>query len=230
MASKNKSYLEKIEKPFVTVDVIIFTIDDGELKTLLIKRKFAPFKGAWALPGGFIKPKEELEAAAKRELREETGVSNVFLEQLFTFGSVRRDPRGRVVTIAYFALIPKDKLKVKKFSGEAEATNLFALRKLPSLAFDHKELISMALTRLRNKIQYTNAAWGLFDNAFTLSELQSVYEIILNKKLDKRNFRKKIISLGLLKASPKTLQGLRQRPAKLFIFKTQKYTELRRFF
>ena len=215
---------------FITVDIVIFTVEGSELKTLLIKRKFPPFRGFWALPGGFIGPNEELINAARRELKEETGVSNVFLEQLFTFGGVKRDPRDRVVTIAYFALIPKDKLKIKKSSEEAEATHLFSLRKLPALAFDHKDLITTALTRLRNKIQYTNAVWSLFNGAFTLGELQKVYEIIFGKVLDKRNFRKKIVSLGLLKTSKKTLKGLRQRPAKLFTFKTRKYTELKRFF
>ncbi len=230
MNSKNKSYLNKAEHPLVTVDVVVFTIGEDELKTLLIKRKFSPFEGDWALPGGFIQKSEEPETAARRELREETGVDNIFLEQLYTFGNPKRDPRGRVLTVSYFALAPRHKLKISESSSESKATNLFSINKLPKLAFDHKEIISTALIRLQNKIQYTNAAWSLLPENFAVSQLQKVYEIILDKKLDKRNFRKKIISLGLLKSSPKKLKGLRQRPAKLFTFKTKKYTELKRFF
>ena len=213
----------------ITTDIVIFTIEDGELKILLVKRKYEPFKGRWALPGGFIKEGETLEETARRELSEETGVSGVYLEQLYTFGEPKRDPRGRVVTAAYFALAPKHLMNLSA-SSDAEDAKLFSVKKHPELAFDHEKIMQKALHRLQNKIQYTNLSWSLLPNAFTLSEIQAVYELIWDKKVDKRNFRKKMLTLGLLKPLSKERTGLRQRPAKLYAFKTKTYVELRRFF
>ena len=213
----------------MTVDVVIFTISGGKLQALLIKRKYDPFKGVWALPGGFIRKNEELLSAATRELKEETGVGGVYLEQLYTFGKKRRDPRGRIISVAYFTMVPKSKMKLRA-STDALETALFPVRALPRLAFDHKAILGYALQRLRNKIQYTNAVWSLLPRAFTLGEIQRVYEVIWDNKVDKRNFRKKILSLDLLRPLPKTRRGLRQRPAKLYKFKTTKYVELKRFF
>ena len=222
-------YFSKTEAPRVTADIVIFTIDDGELKTLLVKRKLEPFKSLWALPGGFVKKGENLAEAAARELKEETGVSGAYLEQLYTFGDPKRDPRGRVITVAYFALMQRYQLKIKASSDATEA-KLFSVSSLPKLAFDHGEILEYALTRLRNKIQYTNAVWSILPENFTLGEIQNVYEIIWGRKTDKRNFRKKLLSLGLLRPAGKTKKGFRQRPAKLYAFKTKKYVELKRFF
>lgn len=213
----------------VVVDIIIFTFEGDALKVLLIKRKVLPFVGKWAIPGGFVRKKESLRHAAERELREETGVRAGYLEQLYTFGDPKRDPRGRVVTVAYFALIPRGKMKVRSGS-DAKDASFFPMRRLPALAFDHKKILAYALTRLRNKIQYTNIAWSLLPKTFTLGEIQDLYEAIWGRHLDKRNFRKKMLSLKLLKALPRMRRGLRQRPARLFAFKKKTYVELKRFF
>lgn len=213
----------------MTVDVVVFTVEKNKLSVLLIQRKYPPYQGMWALPGGFLRKNEELEKAALRELKEETGVSGVYLEQLYTLGGLGRDPRGRVITVAYFALVPRGVMKLRA-SDEAQETKLFRVLRIPPLAFDHKKIIAYALQRLRNKIQYTNAVWSLMPGAFTLSELQRIYELILGRKLDKRNFRKKILALGLVRPLPKMRRGFRQRPAKLYQFKTRQYMELKRFF
>jgi len=225
--AKNKTL--KFENPKVTVDIIIFTIEDNKLKTLLIKRKSPPFKGKWALPGGFLKKDEDIYNAAQRELNEETGIKGVYLEQLYTFGEPKRDPRGRVVTVAYFALVPRELMKIKA-ADDATDAKLFSIADSPVLAFDHRKILNYALYRIRNKIQYTNVIWSLLSKKFTLTEIQKVYEIIWGRRIDKRNFRKKLLSLGLLKSAKETLTGLRQRPAKFYSFKTTKYVELKRFF
>ncbi|QQG45192.1 MAG: NUDIX hydrolase [Candidatus Sungiibacteriota bacterium] len=224
-----RQFLKKFEKPMMTVDVVFFTIDQNKLKVLLVKRKYDPYGGFWALPGGFIRKNEEMYEAAARELKEETGVRGVYLEQLYTLGALGRDPRGRVVTVAYFALAPRPTKKLKPSYDAAEA-GWFLVDKLPRLAFDHKKIIVYALRRVRNKIQYTNAAWSLLPATFSLGEGQKVYESILGHRLDKRNFRKKFLSLGLLQKISKVRRGLRQRPAQLYKFKTKKYVELKRFF
>lgn len=213
----------------MTVDVVFFTIDEKKLKLLLIRRKHEPYQGLWALPGGFIRKNEEVTKAALRELKEETGLKGAYLEQLYTFGTPGRDPRGRVVTIAYFALAPRPPKKLKASSDAAEA-QWFPVNRLPKLAFDHEKIVVYALTRLRNKIQYTNAVWSLLARIFSLGELQKIYELILGRRLDKRNFRKKMLSLGLLRSVRGLRMGLRQRPAQLYEFKTRKYVELKRFF
>ena len=223
------AFNSKFETPKVTVDIVVFTIVDKKLKTLLVRRKYPPFQDIWALPGGFIRKHEELPHAALRELKEETGVSKAYLEQLYTFGEEKRDPRGRIITIAYFALVPKGHIRLKA-SHDAKEARLFSLKELPRLAFDHKKIIGYGLTRVRTKMQYTNTAWSLLPEKFTLREIQEVYEKIWGKHADKRNFRKKIISLGLIEAVKGVQRGLKQRPAKLYSFKTKKYVELRRFF
>lgn len=220
---------KKFESPMVTVDIVVFTIEAQELAVFLIKRKYNPYKGMWALPGGFIRKKEGPMRAAMRELKEETGVGGVYLEQLYTFGNPSRDPRGRVITIAYLALVPRHTVRLKA-SFDAADVDIFPIKKLPRLAFDHAQILSYALTRLRNKLQYTNVAWSLMPTLFTLGEIQKVYELILGRRIDKRNFRKKILSLGILKEAEKMKKGLRQRPAQLYQFKTKQFTELRKFF
>lgn len=215
--------------PAVTVDVVIFTIKNGALKTLLIKRKERPFAGKFALPGGFLLKNETAEAAANRVLKEKAGVKNVFLEQLCTFDSPSRDPWGHVLTVAYFALVNFDKIKIKE-SGETQTPEFIGVKKLPALAFDHGKIIQYALRRLRYKLEYTNAVYSLLPAAFTFGQLQNVYETILGEKLDKRNFRKKFFSLKLIAPIKGAFREARRRPARLYRFLSRKPVELKRFF
>jgi 8-oxo-dGTP diphosphatase len=186
------------EKPGVTVDITLFTIKDKQLHVLLIKRKLEPFKDSWALPGGFVRMNESVEDAAKRELMEETGVSNVYLEQLYTFGEVERDPRGRVITISYMALMNSQHTLLKA-STDASEVMWCPIKKIPSLAFDHKNILEYALQRLKWKFEYTTVAFSLLPKKFRVSEVQILYEIIFARKFDKRNFVKKLLSLNILK-------------------------------
>ncbi len=217
----NKYDVSKYERPSVSVDVLLFTIDEGELKILLVKRNEDPFAGSWALPGGFVRMDESLDEAAKRELQEESGVKDVYLEQLFTFGEPKRDPRTRVITVTYMALTSKSNWNLTS-SGDASEANFFKVDSLPTLAFDHSEIVKYGLKRLRAKLGYTNIVMGLLPGSFTLTELQKVYEIILKTSVDKRNFRKKILSTGLIVSSGRKLEGIAHRPAMLYSFKNKK--------
>lgn len=190
---------KEFPKPSVTVDIVVFTIKDNDLKVLLVKRGIEPFKNKWALPGGFVKINESLEQAAKRELEEETGVRNVYLEQLYTFGNPKRDPRGRVITVAYMALINSSNIKLQATTDVSDA-KWFSITEIPALAFDHKKILDYSLKRLRWKFEYTTVAFSLLPEKFAISEIQKIYEIVFNKKLDKRNFAKKVLSLDILKA------------------------------
>src|SRR6516225_6140030 len=182
----------KFERPSVTVDVVMMSLRQRDLQVLLVKRRSWPFEGMWAIPGGFVNMNESLETAAKRELREETGVEDVYLEQLYTFGDPGRDPRTRVITVVYFALLDSERLQVQAADDAVDA-RWFSVYDLPPLAFDHSKILDLALTHLRGKLDYTNIAFSLLPEQFTLRELQRVYEIILHHRhLDKRNFRKKI--------------------------------------
>lgn len=203
----------------VAVDVVIFTIKNGQLHALLIQMNKKPFFQWWAFPGGLIKKTENLDQAARRELYEKTGVKNVFLEQLYTFGEVHRDPFGRVVSAVYFALIPEP-WKLTTTTKYLDV-KFWPVSKLPQLAYDHTKVASYALKRLRAKLEYSNIAWSLLSRQFSLGELQKVYEIILGKKLDKRNFRKKVESLKFLVYTGKKNRG-DHRPAKLYRFRTTK--------
>lgn len=209
----------------VTVDIVIFTIREASLQILLVKRGIPPFDGCFALPGGFVREDESLEAAALRELYEETGVRDLFLEQLFTFGDPRRDPRGRVITVAYYALIASDKSSVVAGADAAEAC-WFPVGRIPNLAFDHKDILAYALERLRNKLEYTTVGFQLLPKKFTLTELQGVYEAILDRQLDKRNFRRKIALLGILKPLHEWHRTGRK-PAQLFRFAASRFEKLR---
>lgn len=212
--------LSKFERPSVTVDVLIFTIKNERLQILLVKRGIEPFKNSWALPGGFVRMNESLEEAAIRELSEETGVRSVYLEQLYTFGDPKRDPRTRVITVSYFALIPSEKIKLHSSTDVSDAS-WFLISNLPGLAFDHKKIIQTGVTRLKNKAGYSNIGYGLLPEKFRLSELQKTYEAILGHPLDKRNFRKRMSSLGFLEATgQKEMEGA-HRPAMLHRFKTK---------
>jgi 8-oxo-dGTP diphosphatase len=208
-------YQYEFPHPAVAVDIVIFTIRDGRLKLLLVRRAGAPYRGKWSLPGGFVQVKEGLDEAARRELDEETGVSGVFLEQLYTFGRVDRDPRERVITVAYYALIPSDKLELRA-ATDAEAVGWFALDELPALAFDHADIVAMALQRLVAKLDYSTIAFQFMPPRFTLTELQEVYEIIRRERIDKRNFRKWILALGQIEETDEERRGGIHRPARLY--------------
>lgn len=221
---------QKLIKPQgLTTDIVIFTIEDEELKVLLIRRANDPFRGKWALPGGFIFNNEGSQDAALRVLKSKAGVQNVYLEQLYTFDNSGRDPRGRVCTIAYFALIPRHKIKFKN-GKNIQMPSFFAVKNLPKLAFDHKNIINYAISRLQAKLEYTNAVYSLLPREFPFNQLQRAYEIILGKKMDKRNFRKKFLQLGLIKSLNKKYAGTRQRPAQLFRFIYQRPVGLKKFF
>jgi len=207
----------KYERPSVTVDVLMMSLRQRDLQILLIKRRSWPFEGMWAIPGGFVNIDESLETAAKRELQEETGVQDVYLEQLYTFGDPDRDPRTRVITVVYFALLDSERLQVE-VASDATDVGWFSVYELPSLAFDHEKIIHYALNRLRGKLDYTTIAFNLLPEQFTLRELQRVYEIILHKRLDKRNFRKRILATGILEdTGAKKMEGT-HRPARLYRF------------
>jgi 8-oxo-dGTP diphosphatase len=207
----------RYERPSVTVDVVILTVRSGRLEVLLIKRKRWPFEGMWAIPGGFVNPDESLEDAAKRELEEETGVRDVYLEQLYTFGDPGRDPRTRVITVVYYALIRTEQLHVQAADDAADA-GWFSLYDLPALAFDHRKILEYTLQRLQGKLEYTTIGFQLLASDFTLSELQEVYEAILNRPLDKRNFRKKVLLTGILEPTEGTKRVGQHRPARLYRF------------
>lgn len=209
----------------VAVDIVIFTIQERELRVLLVKRGIPPFAGQFAIPGGFVLENESLDQAALRELREETGVADVYLEQLYSFGDPGRDPRGRVISVAYFALIAADHSQLMAGSDAAEA-RWWPVHGLPDLAFDHRKILEYSLERLRNKLEYTTVGFQLLPKRFSLTELQEVYEAILGKKLDKRNFRRKLALLKILRATREYRHSGR-RPARLFEFMAQNFEKLK---
>lgn len=209
----------------VAVDVVLFTIQGGTLKVLLVKRHQTPYRGAWALPGGMVGQEESVDAAALRELQEKTSIDLIYLEQLYTFGEPSRDPRGRVITVAYYALVNWQQFQLTARHRAAEA-NWFAVRRLPTLAFDHARIVDYALERLRSKINYTTVGFQLLPRQFTLTELQSSYEVILSQRLDKRNFRRKMLQLGILKGTWGFQVNGRQRPARLYTFAEPKVVKL----
>ncbi len=221
------AYTYQYPRAALTVDCAVFGFDGGELKVLLIQRGMEPFKDKWALPGGFVRMGETIDEAAVRELLEETGLKNVFLEQLYTFGALERDPRERVVSVAHYALV---KLSDHQAQAATDAANAewFPLTKLPKLAFDHAEILKTALARLQGKVRYQPVGFELLPAKFTLSELQALYEAILGMQLDKRNFRKKVLGFGLLVALKETRMAGRHRPAQLFRFDADKYEKLKK--
>lgn len=211
-------------RPALTVDCVVFGFDGAGLQVLLIRRGLEPFLGAWALPGGFVHMEEDLEAAARRELEEETGLKGVFLEQLETFGAPGRDPRGRVVSVAYFALVRPDRNPARGDTDASEAA-WFPADKLPELAFDHSAILATALERLRGKIRYQPVGFELLPESFTLTQLQALYEAILGRGLDKRNFRKKLGAFDFV-VETEGFAGGSHRPARLHRFDRDKYETL----
>ena len=216
------------ERPSLTVDVVIYTLslDDQDLRVLLVKRDAEPYQNKWALPGGFVGINESLEDAANRQLAAKCGVQSVYTEQLYTFGELNRDPRTRVITIAYFALVSNEDIEANKTTSALE-TEWFSVFELPQLAFDHAEIIDTALTRLRNKLEYTTVGFELLPNEFTLSELQRAYQIILSEPLDKRNFRRKILQADILEETGRKTSEGEGRPAKLYRYRADAIAEVK---
>jgi 8-oxo-dGTP diphosphatase len=218
-------YTYEFQRPSLTVDCVIFGLDEQDLKVLLIRRDIKPYEGKWALPGGFVRVDETLDDAARRELQEETGVANVYLEQLYTFGELNRDPRERVVTVAYYALVNLSNHRIKATTDARDAA-WFAVSDAPALAFDHDEILEMALTRLKGKVRYQPIGFELLSQKFTLTQLQRLYETVLERSLDKRNFRKKILSMDLLIELDEIEQDVAHRAARLYSFDEKKYRRL----
>lgn len=211
---------EKQEHSWVAVDVVIFTLDHKALKCLLVQVKGETFGGMWAFPGGLVREEESLDEAAKREVHERTGVKDSYLEQLYTFGKPERDPAKRVVSVSYLSLVPNRRVDLNPASKYA-AIRWFRADRIPHLAYDHDQVKRLAFQRLRSKLQYTNIVYSLLPSEFTLSELQEVYETILHRPLDRRNFRKKVLASGLLKSLRKVRMGA-HRPAFLYAFKKRR--------
>ncbi|MBN1147632.1 MAG: NUDIX hydrolase [Anaerolineales bacterium] len=219
-------YTYEHPRPALTVDVVIFTLRDNRLHALLVQRGAEPFAGKWALPGGFVRMNEALEEAASREMEEETGLKEAYLEQLYTYGETDRDPRGRIVTVAYFALIPADAPVRSEGGSDARQAQWFPMDELPPLAFDHHQIVAYALRRLRYKLEYTAAGFQLLPEQFTLSELQHTYELILGEKLDKRNFRRRILQAGIIEPTSRVRTG-EGRPAKLYRYREDAVAEVK---
>lgn len=220
------SYTYEYPRPALTVDTVVFTLRENQLNVLLIQRGDPPFAHMWALPGGFVNTDESLEVAAQRELTEETGLPPAYLEQLYTYGDPARDPRGRVVTVAYFALIAADAPVQAGGGSDATRAAWHPTHALPPLAFDHAEIINYAIRRLRYKLEYTAAGFELLPEEFTLTELQTTYEIILGEKLDKRNFRRRILEANIIEQTQHLRTG-EGRPARLYRYRPDAVAEVK---
>ncbi len=211
----------------LSVDAVVFGYENGNISVLLIKRKYTPYKGKWAIPGGFVLNKESLEEAVERELHEETGIKINYLEQLYTFGNPKRDPRGRVVSIAYFGLVRPNTFQIFA-STDAEQVQWFDIKELPELSFDHREILDIAIKRLQGKITYEPIGFELLDEKFPFSDLEKLYTTLLGREIDRRNFRKKIISLNILDELDEKISKGSGRPAILFKFNQKRYFQLRK--
>jgi 8-oxo-dGTP diphosphatase len=214
-------------RPALAVDAVVFGLDEEDLKVLLIRRDLEPFQGHWAFPGGFVHIEESLEEAVRRELQEETGIVQVFLEQLYTFGAVDRDPRERVVAVAYYALVKLSDHRIKAATDARDAA-WFAISEARHLAFDHDRILAVALERLKGKVRYQPIGFELLPPHFTLSQLQRLYETILETPLDKRNFRKKILGMDFLVATDEVQKDVAHRAARLYRFDRKKYQQLQK--
>jgi 8-oxo-dGTP diphosphatase len=222
---EENKYCYRYPHPAVTTDCVIFGFDGERLQVLLIERGIEPYKGRWAFPGGFLKIDETAEEGARRELKEETGLDSAYMEQFHTFSTPERDPRERVITIAYYALV---KIQEVKGGDDAASARWFPLDEIPSLAFDHDYILRMATQRLREQIHFQPIGFELLPEKFTLKELQLLYEAILGINFDRRNFSKKMMHLEILTDLEETIWPTPKREAKLFKFNAEKYEELKR--
>ena len=221
-----ETILPKFDSVF-SIDCVIFGFDEGELKILLIERNEEPFKAWWALPGYLVEQDESLDNAAERILYELTGLRGIYMDQFYTFGDVDRHPKGRVITVAYYAMIRLNGSKhLKPVTNFARKAVWVPISDLPDLAFDHDKIFTRGFEKVRNKISYQPIAFELLPEKFTLTQLQHLYEVILNKKLDKRNFRKKMLNYGILKELDEKQKGVSYRAAKLYKFDRRKYARL----
>lgn len=214
----------------VTVDAVVFGYSKTEgVSVLLIRRKYPPYKGLWALPGGFVLMNETLEQAVQRELSEETGVKVGYMEQLYTFGDPSRDPRQRIISIAYFALVKTSLYQELKASTDAEDVEWFNIKGLPKLAFDHKEIVNLAIERIRSKIRYQPIGFELLDKKFPFSDLEKLYTSLLDREIDRRNFAKKMLALNMLDETHEVVKGEgKGRPSKVYQFNKKRYHELQK--
>ncbi len=217
--------LQKFPRPSITIDCVVFGYDGDAVSLLLINRKEAPFKNMWTLPGGFLFLEETGEECAQRILKQKTGLNNLFLEQLYTFTDVQRDPRGRVISIAYYTLV-NPKLFSLVLGDAANDIKWFDANKIPKTGFDHKEIIKVALSRLKAKVTYQPIGFELLEKQFTLTEIQFLYESILERTIDKRNFRKRMLESKVIKATGAKRTGLKNRAPELFEFDEQQYKKL----
>ncbi len=217
----------EFSRPALAVDCVVFGLGERALEILVVERGLEPFRGRWALPGGFVRVDESVDAAASRELREEAGVVPGVLEQLRVFGEVDRDPRERVVTVAYWALVQRDRHRPRAAS-DAAAARWFPLTERPALAFDHDRIVEEALERLRTEVTWRPVGFDLLAPEFSLTELQRLYEIVLGRALDKRNFRKKVLAMELLEDTGRVDEGVRHRPPRLYRFDRAAYARLSR--
>jgi 8-oxo-dGTP diphosphatase len=217
-------FSQEFFKEAITVDNVIFGFDEADLKVLLIKRGAEPYKDAWALPGDFMYPTEDLDTAAGRVLKELTGLQDVYLEQVHTFGTPNRHPLGRVVTVSYFSLVKIDRFKVIP-SSFAQKVKWHSVAKMRELAFDHNAILTACFQALKQRIRVRPIGFELLPPKFTLTELQHLYEAILEPKdgLDKRNFRKKIMSMDFIVDLNESQEGVAHRPARLYAFDKEKY-------
>jgi len=209
----------------VAVDAVVFGYANNQIQVLLIQQKYGVEKNNWALPGGFVKDDENLEQAVLRELMEETGVKVNYSEQLFTFGNINRDKRARIISVSYLALINPKNYAIKADS-DAKDVQWYDINNIPKLAYDHNEIINIGFNRLKSKIAYQPIGFELLDKEFPFSDLENLYQSILGRKIDRRNFRKKIMSFDFLQETSKTTKSKSGRPAKLYKFNHQKYKEL----
>ncbi|MES2733654.1 MAG: NUDIX domain-containing protein [Bacteroidota bacterium] len=212
--------------PSVSVDCIIFGLEEGRLKVLLVKRDIEPSRGLWALMGGFVLEQEDLDMSAKRVLEDSTGLKDIYMEQLYTFGDVKRFPLHRVISTAYCALINLTRDNLKSGSDACDVAWL-DMAELPELVFDHKQMLDRALAYLRNKVRLEPIGFELLPPKFTLTQLQNLYEAILNTKLDTRNFRKKLLHMNMLVKLDEKQQDVAHRAAHLYKFDKEIYNQLK---
>jgi 8-oxo-dGTP diphosphatase len=217
-----KKHTYEYPRPALATDCVIFGFDGGELKLLLIEREKEPFKNKWSLPGGFVFMEETTEQCAARILLEKTGIKNVFIEQLYTFSKIDRDPRERIVSVTYYALVNSKQFELIAGRDTIKA-EWFSISDIPKLAFDHRDIVKMALTRLKGKVRYQPIGFELLNEKFTLTQLQQLYEAILETPIDKRNFRKKILAMGLLKALEEKEKNVAHKAARYYSFDNKAY-------